>query len=297
MVGDGGDARLAQLAGHLFGLLAGAAVDDRRQVGGVAQAGLQQRLAARGAALALERDDVEGEVRAVEAGANLERLAHPEAGGDLPRHRHRCGRRAGHHRWPPQPLDHLGQAQVVGAEVVPPLGDAVRLVHRDQVDLAAGERFEEDFRGEPLGSAVDDPRLPSHRLQCLGNLPIVHPRSDHRHLVPAGIQLPPLIPHQGDQGTDHDRQLLRGKPRQLVAEALSTPGRHHDQRVAALQRRDHGLALPWPPPLVTQLVQQIVSPFPRFAHLAQSSGSQGLAHWPVPRVSFSASAGPKVPRS
>ena len=54
-----------------------------------------------------------------------------------------CGRRAGHHRRPPEPVSHLRQPEVVGAEVVSPLGETVRLVDRQKVDFTGGEQLQE----------------------------------------------------------------------------------------------------------------------------------------------------------
>ena len=112
-------------------------------------------------------------------------VAHPEAGGDLVGDLLGRGRRAGHHRRPPEPVGDLRQAQVVGAEVVPPLGDAVGLVDREQVDAPLRQSLEEDVRAEALRRAVDDPRLAAADLVegAAGRL-VAHPRGDHRHRVP-----------------------------------------------------------------------------------------------------------------
>ena len=151
-----------------------------------------------------------------------------------------------------------GQAQVVGAEVVAPLRDAVRLVDREQVDAPLRERLEEDVRAEALRRAVDDPRRPAANLlegppRRLG----AHPRGDHRHRVTGCGEPLPLVVHQRDQRADDDRQVLAGQPRQLVAEALAAAGGHHDQRVAALQRGFHRLALTWPEGGEAELAEQL----------------------------------------
>ena len=49
-----------------------------------------------------------------------------------------------------------GQLEVVGPEVVPPLGDAVRLVDREQRDRRLGELGEEALVVEPLGRDVEE---------------------------------------------------------------------------------------------------------------------------------------------
>ena len=45
-----------------------------------------------------------------------------------------------------------------------------------------------------------------------------------------------LVAHQGDERRDDDGQVVAGERGQLVAEALAAAGRHHDERVAAVER-------------------------------------------------------------
>ncbi len=59
-----------------------------------------------------------------------------------------------------------------------------------------------------------------------------HPRRDA-----VGAESVDLVLHQGDQGTDDDRQARADQRRSLVAQALSAAGRHDEERVAALERR------------------------------------------------------------
>ena len=169
-----------------------------------------------------------------------------------------------------------GQAQVVGPEVVPPLGDAVRLVDREQVDAALLDRAQEDVRAEALGRAVDDPRLAAAHLgERAAHRLLAHRRGDHRHRVPGRVEPPPLVVHQRDQRADDDRQVLGRQAGELVAEALAAAGRHHDQRVAPRQRRLDGLALPGPPALEAELPQQLIG-----ATRRRSGHEFGLRHRP-----------------
>jgi len=138
----------------------------------------------------------------------------------------------------------------------------VRLVDRQQVDLAPPDRLEEEARREALRRAVDDfGAAVADAVERRHRIPFVHRRGDHRHRV-AGLGQPqPLVLHQRDQRADDDRQVVGGEPRQLVAEALAAAGRHHDQRIAAFQGRDDRLSLPGPPVGVTELPQQFVRSF------------------------------------
>ena len=99
----------------------------------------------------------EVEVGAREAAQDLVAVvAQAQRVADLaPNLRRRRGR-AGEHARRSEPLEERADAQVVGPEVVPPLRDAVRLVDRDELHVAARERVDERVRGEPLGRGVHE---------------------------------------------------------------------------------------------------------------------------------------------
>ena len=67
-----------------------------------------------------------------------------------------------------------------------------------------------------------------------------------------------LVGHQRDQRADDDGEVGRRQPGQLVAEALPAAGRHHDQRVAPVERGLDGLALPGPERLMAEVRQERV---------------------------------------
>jgi len=56
-------------------------------------------------------------------------------------------------------LAELGEAPVLGPEVVPPLADAVRLVDRDRRDLAPAEPLQEVLAEQPLGRDEQQPQI------------------------------------------------------------------------------------------------------------------------------------------
>ena len=62
-----------------------------------------------------------------------------------------------------EPAGGVGEAEVVGPEVVPPLRDAVRLVDHEQPDLGVPDALQEPGRGEPLRRDVQQPHLPGDR--------------------------------------------------------------------------------------------------------------------------------------
>ncbi len=228
------------------------AVDDRRQRPGAAEHVQQRRPLARERALALEAGDVEHQVLAVEPRAHPHRLAQPEAALDLPGDLHRRGRRRRHHRGPAERVDRLAEAQVVRPEVVPPLGDAVRLVDDEQPDPARVQGATERRGGEALRRGEHELCVAGlDRAQRLGVVAVGHPRGEHRGPHAARLQPPALVGHQRDQRADDDHQralrgLSPGGGGKLVAERLAAARRHHDQRVAAVERRLDRLALPRP---------------------------------------------------
>ena len=104
-------------------------------------------------------DDREREVRAVEPRRHVHRLAQPEARHDVGRDLRRRGRRRGQDRLRAEPARRVGEPEVLGPEVVPPLGDAVRLVDHEQAELRVPDALQEPRRREPLGRDVQQPHL------------------------------------------------------------------------------------------------------------------------------------------
>ncbi len=250
VIGDGGDAGAGDELGDGVGVAAGAAVDDRG-------AGLERVLRgedvqeggalARDGAGSLQGEDVEGEVGAVEAGAHGDGLAQTEARGDLLRDAGGGGGGGGHHGGAAEGRDGVVQAQVVGAEVVAPLGDAVGLVDDEEGDAALGEGVAEGGGGEALGGGEDERGLAGgDRAQRGGVVPVGHAGGEHRGGHAGVVQAARLVGHQGDERRDDDDEAVAGERGQLIAERLAAAGGHHDERVASVQGGEHGLALAGP---------------------------------------------------
>ena len=109
---------------------------------------------------------LEAQVRSREAGDRDVRIAHAELARDVGAHlgRRRRGEREDRRR--PSRLRDRAEREVVGAEVVPPLAHAVRLVDDEQADGAREQPLEEVAVLEPLGREVEDLAL------ALGDLPV-----------------------------------------------------------------------------------------------------------------------------
>ena len=244
VVGGRVDAFGAEHRRDLLGRLARAAVDDRRAVLRVLEAGDERRPLARDTALTVEREDVETQVGPVEAGPHTLGFPEAEPGDDLLCDLRRRGRGAGHRRRVAELADDRGQSQIVGPEVVAPLGHAVRLVDDEQRDRPLRDRVAEGGRGEPLGGGEDDRRGAAADVR--ERLLIVLAAGEHDRRVPEVGEPRALVAHERDQRRDDDGQIVSGQRRQLVAEALAAAGGHHDERVAPLERRDDRLALAGP---------------------------------------------------
>ena len=143
----------------------------------------------------------------------------------------------------------VGEAEVVGPEVVPPLRDAVGLVDHEEPDARRAHPLEEAGRREALGRHVEEPQLAGQRpLERGGVGARVLLRVDERHAVaePARAQRLHLVLHERHERRDHDRQVVAQEAGKLVAERLARAGGHDHEHVAARQRRLAGLALPGP---------------------------------------------------
>ena len=187
------------------------------------------------------RDDAEGEVRAVEAGRDADRVAQPEALGDVVGDLRRGRRGRGDDRLGLQPARGVGEAEVVRPEVVAPLRDAVRLVDDEQPDLRGLHRLQERRRGEALGRDVEQAQLAGggglQRGAVVGGVAL---GVDERDAAGRDLrQRLDLVLHERDERRDDERHVVAHERGQLVAQRLAGAGRHDDEHVAR-GRADRG---------------------------------------------------------
>ena len=136
-----------------------------------------------------------------------------------------------------QPAE-ASQPGVVGAEIVAPLADAMRLVDRQQAQPRAPDCLQEPAAAEPFRHHVDDPHLAAgDRIQAALLLARAERAVDVRDRQAQAAELVDLVLHQRDQRRDDQRQPVEHQRRQLVAEALASAGRHYAQAIAT---RQHG---------------------------------------------------------
>ena len=148
--------RLHAVLGHRLGVrlgaLAGGRVDDARL--GRAHGPQDDRLALLLVVpVALHR---QVQVRPVEAAHDLRGVLQVQPLDDLLADRRRGGRREREHGRVAEPLDDVAELEVVGAEVVAPRRQAVRLVDDEQRRLRLGDRVEHLGLAQLLGREEEE---------------------------------------------------------------------------------------------------------------------------------------------
>ena len=231
---------------HLLAAPARRAIDDgtargvRRQIGVQHLVDVGELLAARGG------DYVEAEVGALGAAVEDRELdAEPVAevaddvlahvglggGGEAEQRRDRL--------FTGLLADEAAHVAVVGAEVVTPAREAVRLVQHPAADLALVERGPQGAAAELLRRDQEDAR--AAEADALQRFPSFghgeHPVDGHAALDPMPLQPRHLVRHQRNEGRDHHRQraglVVAGDRGDLVAERLARAGGQDAERVPA----------------------------------------------------------------
>ena len=170
-------------------------------------------------------------------------LAQAEPADDLVPHRLGGGRRQ---RQPHRHLERIrlrAQPHVVGAEVVPPLADQVRLVDGEQARLRAPQRLARLPVGELLRREEDERVRLGGRGQRGGVLARRLVRVEHDRVEAGGAQMRELVVLQRDQRRDDDRRPGPEQPGELVDRRLPAAGRQHRKDVAPIGRRRRGAQL------------------------------------------------------
>jgi hypothetical protein len=190
------------------------------------------------------------QVRPREAAEDLAVRARREAElrGDFGAHVGRRGGGAREHALRLQPIEQGADAQIVRPEVVPPLGDAVRFVDRDERRRPALERRDERVRGEALGRDVDE-RVLSPRERRLARAPLVEVerRGEVGRRDPARLERADLVLHQRDERREDERRPAEDRRGELVSERLSAARRRDDEGPPRLaEHRLDRLLLPRP---------------------------------------------------
>ena len=189
--------------------------------------------------------DAEPQIGAVEPAHDDAWVAHTQALHDLLAHGRRGRGRERQHRGLAQFLDDGAQPQVVGAEVVAPLADAVRLVDDEQRWCGLPQALQRFVVRELL--RCERQEFEPLRLQILEGLLALTlaQRRVHHGRLPDVVRVDrfDLIALQGDERRDDHGRAGQQQAGDLVDGRFARSRRHHGERVALLQEGADGLFL------------------------------------------------------
>ena len=242
----------AQPLGDHLGVALGEAVDDP----GAVELGQPAREPGQAGGLGRQLADLEAQraprERAAVDGELLAPRAHGELLGDVGDDAV-VGRRRGaqHGDVVGEAEQHVADAPVVRAEVVPPVRDAVRLVDDEQPDARDEQRqhrVAEPRVVQPLGA--DEEQVDRVLLELAADLlPLVDVRRVDRHRADAEpLGRGDLVAHEREQRADEDGRAGAAAPQQRGGEevhgALAPPRPLHAEHAAAVDDQvAHGLEL------------------------------------------------------
>ena len=203
-------------------------------------------------------DDAEGQVRPVESGAEDFRMRKPQALLHIlfdSRRRGRCERRDD--RFLGKGIDEGLDLPVRRAEIMAPLGDAVRLIDDDHGNRHLREAVSEVGRFQLFRCHVKDlDAAPVHVAQALDRFIIRH-RAIHVRSQDALLrQRLHLILHEGNQGRDDDGPVRKHHGRYLKTDGFPGARRHDCQNILLLQDRGNDFLLYRPERIVAKILLQ-----------------------------------------
>ncbi len=196
---------------------------------------------------ALLRLEGEGNVRPVEAVHEDFRLRVEQPPHDVdPRHRVGGRRQREEGRAAKLPAERT-ELQVVGAEIVSPLRDAMRFVDGEPRQPDLGQPRLEAGRGEPLGRCIEEAELAGCGAVERCHVVLVRIRGGERRRGDA--ERPHrrhLVAHQRNQRRHDERQPAFHHRRKLIAERFPRTRRHDSEHIGARHDRRDDLVLSEP---------------------------------------------------
>ena len=274
VVGVGEPAVVPQALGLGFAALAGGPIDDggalARTRGWCARAAFAARRAERLAKLsigllaalagALHLARAQHQVRSLETVDVLRRVGgQPEAADDFVAHDRRRGGRAGEHARLGQARQHAVDLHVLGAKVVTPLTDAVRLVDGHERAIHLRQERLKAREGEPLGRHVHELVGAARETrdappELLGR----ERRGQERGGDAAPFERRHLIVHERDQRRHHDGGAAEQEGRELIDEALAAARGGHEQQAPVAQQCFDRAPLPAAKAVIPETAQRRV---------------------------------------
>ena len=238
VISEGVKARGGELLGQAVDPLARAGVDDAS----FPLAGRQERLQLGARTLLLPHQV--GDVGPIEAGQEHPVVLQAQALADVFAGAAIGGGGEGQagNGW--EPLGQHGQLQVLGPEIVAPLGDAMGLINGEQGNRQLGQAIEAVARQQPLRREIDQVEIPGAQgfPGGLGQLrPLGRMQGGGAHTGLA--QGRHLVVHQGDQGRDHHAGARAAEGRDLITEGFAAAGGHQHQGRATAHHMANDLGL------------------------------------------------------
>ncbi len=228
VIGECLAAARSKLLGQFLGRVAAGGIDDPRP-----RLVLEQHFQL--ACDPVARSDVIADVGPVEAGDDHPVGGDPELDQYVLARAPVGGRGQSQARHRAMLVEQRQQQAIVGAEVMPPFGNAMRLVDREQGDLDFSEQAMEVAGRRPLGCDIEQVEFPAP--QCFADATWIGAHTGQRRRSdPERIGAAHLVMHQRNQWRDDDPGAPPFKRGQLIAERLARPGRHHRQRMLSRHR-------------------------------------------------------------
>ncbi len=179
---------------------------------------------------------VEAEIRARESGDRHMRRLHAELPRDVGAHFSGRRRREREDRWAAKSSCHGTQREIVGAEVVAPLADAVRFVDDEQADGARQQSFEEFTILEALRREIEHfAGAVGHALRERARFPVGQVRVHGKRVDAKRREFVLLVLHQGDERTHDDGESREHQRGELIDEGFAAAGGHDDKCVLSLE--------------------------------------------------------------
>ena len=208
---------------------------------------------------------------------------------------HELGRRRGeraHGGTLRKKRDEIRDRKIARAKVLPPLGDAVRLVHGDDADRQFSAKRGERRHIQTLRCGVDDLVRPA-RHAFAGKLHLarrqrgVQIRRRDAHL----LQRRDLIGHERDERAYDQGDPVRKQRGDLIAHGLAAARRHHAERVASARQRVDKRLLPGAERLVSVIARK------RFVFIHHAKAETRSGRNPRIRAADRPGDGMRLPRS
>jgi hypothetical protein len=230
VVGEGLDAVAGEEGGGRFHVFSGGAVDD---------AGFPGVLFQEGEDLIIEAafwQDAVVEIGPVERRPHLERVAQTELADRVPLDLLGGGGGEGGDGHGGEVLPQAREEEVVGAELVAPLRDAVRLVDGKEADADLFQFLQERVEGEALRGRVEEVQVARVEIVRNGASFGRRLRRVHEGRAQAVLAGPVhLVLHERDEGADDDAAAGKKVGGELVAEGLAPSRGHHHEGVPAAE--------------------------------------------------------------